>query len=149
ALLVTRGGLILFAPFVAARRAAAKHKQRARQNDEQQRGCDGEPRRAEQSRRAELTDVVPPDLRRQFESARAVSELTEQSFEPLDILVGLARLVPKVVAHTPRPLIPNRSRRSFMPRCRFTRTEAGCSPVRAAISGPVMPSTRRSTRVSR
>src|SRR6266849_3263732 len=37
----------------------------------------------------------------------------------------------------------------FTPRCRFTLTDAEVSPVRAAISGPVIHSTNRSPRVSR
>ena len=36
-----------------------------------------------------------------------------------------------------------------MPRCRLTRTDPAVRPVRAAISGPVMPSTSRSVNVSR
>ena len=40
-------------------------------------------------------------------------------------------------------------RSSFMPRHRLTRTESGVSPVRLAISGPVMPSISRRTSVSR
>ena len=46
-------------------------------------------------------------------------------------------------------LSASRSRSIFMPRWRFTRTEAGVNPVSDAISGPVIPSTSRSVSVSR
>ena len=44
---------------------------------------------------------------------------------------------------------PSFSRSSFIPRCRFTRTDAGVSPDRSAISAPLIPSTSRISSVSR
>src|SRR2546423_3569164 len=138
--------------FAAARRVRAKQYERARDEREQERRSDREPGRAEKSRRSQrprLSRRTRRVLRRKFERSRLVAKLAEQPFEALDLFFALACLVPKVVAHTPRPFIPSLSRRSFIPRCRLTRTDAGCRPVRAAISGPVMPSTRRITNVSR
>src|SRR5205085_2873990 len=66
-----------------------------------------------------------------------------------DVGVYLARPIPQIIVFHGRSSRPSFSRNSFMPRCRLTRTEAAVMPVRAAISGPVMPSTSRSTRVSR
>src|SRR5205085_2833221 len=89
----------------------------------------------------------------QLERARLVAERAEQFFEPLNLFVRLARLVPQVVAHKlycSFPPVPcSRARSNFMPRCMLTRTDAGASPVRTAISGPVMPSTKRKIKGSR
>ena len=41
------------------------------------------------------------------------------------------------------------SRSICIPRCKFTRTDPAVSPVRSAISGPVIPSTNRKISVSR
>ena len=41
------------------------------------------------------------------------------------------------------------ARSSSRPRCKLTRTEPGAKPVRSAISGPVMSSSKRIIRVSR
>ena len=46
-------------------------------------------------------------------------------------------------------LLPSLSRSISIPRWRFTRTEPAVSPVRSAISGPVIPSTSRRIRGSR
>ena len=71
----------------------------------------------------------------------------ELRFQLRNFRVRLSRAVPEIlIVHT---LIPNFSRSSFIPRCRLTRTESGVRPVRSAISGPVRPSTRRRTSVSR
>src|SRR5581483_7473395 len=79
--------------------------------------------------------------------AAAVPERLQQMLQPLDLRIGHARLVPQIVAHA--RLRARASRSKCMPRCRFTRTEPSVRPVRSEISGPLMPSTRRRTRVSR
>src|SRR6185436_14974804 len=58
----------------------------------------------------------------------------------------IERLVFVVVGHG---VTPRRSRSRRKPRCRLTRTESGVRPVTLAISGPDIPSIRRSARVSR
>ena len=75
------------------------------------------------------------------------------ALQPCDLWIGRAAAVPQIVVvhgvHGIHASAPSRSRSCFMPRWRFTRTDAGVRPVRAAISGPVIPSTSRSTSVSR
>src|SRR5207302_8430331 len=90
----------------------------------------------------------------------AVTEYGERFFETLHFRVGLAGGIPEVRiaeffagcfarAHNfsaDVPLLPPRfraCRNCCIPRCKLTRTEPCVSPVRAAISGPVIPSTRR------
>ena len=63
--------------------------------------------------------------------------------------IRLAGAVPQIVALGCAAHDFSFSRSNFMPRCRFTRTEAGVSPVCTAISGPVSPSTSRRIKVSR
>ena len=82
---------------------------------------------------------LPPQLERR--RRRGLREDVQGPLDPLDLRVA-APCVPEVVAHV------SFSRSSFMPRCRLTRTDPGVSPVRSAISSPVMPSTSRSTSVS-
>ena len=72
----------------------------------------------------------------------------EHSLESLD-LRDPPRSDPTDTRHSRWASPCSRARSNFMPRCRFTRTDAGVSPVRSAISGPVMPSIRRSANVSR
>ncbi len=74
---------------------------------------------------------------------RRLCEDAQSALEPLDVRIRIAALVPEVVGHV------SFSRSSFIPRCRFTRTDAAVSPVRSAISAPVIPSTSRSISVSR
>ena len=74
----------------------------------------------------------------------------QQLLETLNVGIGRPRSVPQViVVHGCAGSTPSCSRSIFIPRCRFTRTDPGVRPVRAAISSPVMPSTRRISRVSR
>src|SRR2546422_6405606 len=102
----------------------------------------------------EANPVQEPGAGRKFRSRAPVTELAEHQFEPLDFGVRIARSVPKVIVVHGVCLVPclyleSWLRSSCMPRCKLTRTEPGVSPVRAAISVPVMPSTRRKIRVSR
>src|SRR5207249_5740909 len=84
----------------------------------------------------------------QFRRRAIGPERRKEAFETLHFGVRLPRAIPKIVVTHEASLPSNFSLRSFIPRCRFTRTDAGVSPVRSAISGPDIPSTRRRTRVS-
>src|SRR6266540_6055175 len=94
----------------------------------------------------------PDRARRQWRERRLVAIAHEQCLETHYLFVGRASAVPQVIGSRDlgilRPIVSrvvvhrsSFSRSSFMPRCRFTRTDAGVSPVRSAISGPVIPST--------
>ena len=68
----------------------------------------------------------------------------------VDLRIRFAGPVPEIaVVHRAPRCASSASRSRFMPRWRLTRTDAGVRPVRSAISCPVMPSTSRSTSVSR
>lgn len=91
----------------------------------------------------------PP--RRQPRRRATVAERPQQALETLDLGIRLAPLVEEIVTHDAAtfPSMPSLSRKSFIPRCKLMRTEPGSRPVTAAISGPLMPSHRRMTNVSR
>src|SRR5207237_9942174 len=92
----------------------------------------------------------PPALRERYAQRRGtVPRRREGPLQPLDGGIRLSCSLPEIVVAHVLTLISSRSRKSFIPRCRFTRTESGVRPTRAAISGPLMPSTRRNTRGSR
>src|ERR1700720_1819085 len=91
----------------------------------------------------------PSQLRGNRELPRLVTQRAENFFEPLNLRIGFSRSVPQVVVVHKRSLMPSFSRKSFMPRCKLTLTDAAVRPVRKAISGPVIPSTSRNTSVSR
>src|ERR1035437_10116317 len=122
--------------------------------------------------RKEPVSSAADDLRK-YRSGAVMSELCEQSFQPLDFRIGLARSIPQIVVALCLWVVFGAvvfrvhdygvsccgslllgfglsfARSWCMPRCRLTRTEPGVRPVRAAISGPVMPSTSRRINVSR
>src|SRR5258705_3037976 len=83
------------------------------------------------------------------ERPRLIAQCSQDLLELLNLRVRLTGLVPQVFFFHTLSLMLSLSRNSFMPRCRLTRTEAGVSPVRVAISGPVIPSTSLKTSVSR
>src|ERR1051325_10302919 len=79
-----------------------------------------------------------------FQRSRSITQSAEDFFKLLDLGIRFACLVPQVFAansHHEPSVKPSFPRNSFMPRCRLTRTDAAVSPGRAAISGPVIPST--------
>ena len=87
--------------------------------------------------------IARQGLRAGAAAGPAMPQRRQQLLQPLDLRIGRSRTVPQVVfSHS-------NSRNIFIPRQRFTRTDSGVSPVRAAISGPVIPSTRRRISVSR
>src|SRR4029450_8018668 len=81
----------------------------------------------------------------------AVTQLTEQGLEARHFRIRLTRTVPEIRVLVGLGLLHRSSfsRSIVMPRCRLTRTDAGVSPVRSAISGLVSPSTSLRTSVSR
>ncbi len=129
--------------------------------------------RAAVQRRGVATRVPPPHQRREHQRGRGeqdgpawrrpdllrqgrqwparVGERRQQSLERHRVVVALAAAIPQVVvarAHD-RPASVKSGRSFAMPRVRFTRTEPCVMPVSAAISGPLRPSTKRRTSVSR
>src|SRR5262245_56210601 len=73
----------------------------------------------------------------QRELFRLISQPTQDLLKFLHFRIWLTCFVPQVVVVHFASSIASFSRRSFIPRCKFTRTDAGVRPVRAAISGPV------------
>ena len=96
-------------------------------------------------------DSAPTRTRpqQQFRRSMIGAKPAQKALEPLDLGVRLTRAIPKVIVSHARSSQSSFCRSCFIPRCRFTRTEAAVMPVRAAISSPVMPSTSRSMSVSR
>src|SRR5262249_37867941 len=125
-------------PVAGGRRTAADDP------DDEERGRD---RRGETGRESHRDGPPPSAL-----GPLAEPEPSEEVLEPADLRIRRTAAVPQVVvvvlAH-PDPPWAILSRRSFIPRCRLTRTDPWVIPVREAISGPVIPSTRRRIKVSR
>src|SRR6202171_5621141 len=101
-------------------------------------------------RRADVCDLL--ERRRRL----IVPVAAQRRFQFLNFRVRLSGAVPQIIvlhrlfllAHVAlNPRLPaalsSLSRKSRMPRKRLTRTEPCVSPVRSAISGPVIPSTSR------
>src|SRR5829696_6004973 len=79
------------------------------------------------------------DIVRELQRLGLITQATQNLFQLLYLRIGLTSLVPQIIFFHKPSINPSRSRSCFMPRCRLTRTDAAVRPVRAAISGPVMP----------